>query len=99
MVAAIVSIELDAAPPAFWTEERERAVIDRLSRAVQTGAGGMFDAVERNAVQMNWYFFGRDVDALERALVKALQQERDCRGALVRLTSNGVVGPWREIRV
>jgi hypothetical protein len=99
MVAAIVCIDLETAPRSLWTTENEEAVAGRLAQAVRTRAGGLFDGTERDAAKLHWYFFARDVGALEAALVEALQQEPDCAGAVVKLTSNGVVGPWHELRV
>jgi hypothetical protein len=99
MVAAIVCINLETAPRSLWTPEHEEAVSARLERAVRERAGGLLDGTERDAVKLHWYFFARDVRTLEAALVEALRQEPDCAGAVVKLTSNGVVGPWREVRV
>lgn len=99
LVAAIVSIERNAVSGGQLTLEDEEDLLGCLRRAVESHAGGQLDGTERTTTCVQWYFFARDVHTLEKVLLAEMRRESRLRGALLRVTSNGVIGPWRETRV
>ena len=99
LVCAIVSVEQSVFADGQSASEEEHPALDRLRRAVESRAGGQYDGSERGATCVQWYFFARDADTLEGVLLADMRKESRFRGALLRVTSNGVVGPWRETRV
>lgn len=99
VVAAVVGIDYNREDGGQLTEAQEHLISAHLIRAIEASGCGQFDGAERDSTQVLWYFSGSDVRALETILVPALRKEPRCRGGSLRLTSNGVVGPWREIRI
>ena len=77
----------------------EEAIIDHLRGAVERGAQGKFDGADWSAEKIQWFFFGEDATRLEAVMLGALRAEPRCKGALLRVTRNGIAGPWRETRV
>lgn len=99
LVAAVVGIDSSHEGGDWMSAEHEQKILAGLIRAIDANGCGKFDGAERNSTQVIWYFFGSDARALEDTLLPALRSEPRCSGGLLRLTSNGVVGPWREIRI
>jgi hypothetical protein len=99
LVAAIVVIDReDLSMPCIGVGDEE-AVVDQLRLAVERGALGKFDGADWSAEKIQWFFFGEDAGRLEAVLLEALRAEPRCRGARLRITRNGIAGPWRETRI
>jgi len=99
LVAAVIRIDSSHEYGNWMSAGQEQQILASVTRAVEAQASGTFDGAERNSTQVLWYFFGDDARALEIALLPALRSEPRCIGGLLRVTSNGVVGPWREVRI
>lgn len=72
----------------------EEVILDRLRLAVDRGAQGTFDGADWLAGNIHPFSLGEDAGRLE-----ALRTEPRFKGATLRITRNGIVGPWRETRV
>lgn len=99
LVAAIVVFDReDLSMPCIGVADEE-AIVDQLRVAVERGAQGKFDGADWSAEKIQWFFFGEDAGRLEAVLHTALRAEPRCKGALLRVTRNGIAGPWRETRI
>lgn len=98
-VAAVVGIDSSFEEGHYVTAEQEKQILAVLTRAIEGRGCGTFDGAERTSTQVLWYFLGDDPQALETALLPVLRNEPCCSGGLLRITSNGVVGPWRQVRI
>lgn len=77
----------------------EEEILGRLRGVVEQGAQGKFDGADWSAEKIQWYFFGEDAGRLEAVLMETLRLEPRCKGAMLRITRNGIAGPWRETRI
>jgi hypothetical protein len=99
LVAAVVVFDReDLSVPSVGVSDEEE-VLGRLRTVVEQHARGKFDGSDWSAEKIQWYFFGADAGRLEAVLIEALRSEPRCRGARLRVTRNGIAGPWRETRV
>ncbi|EHR70975.1 hypothetical protein BurJ1DRAFT_2135 [Burkholderiales bacterium JOSHI_001] len=99
LVAAVVVFDReDLSMPCIGVADEE-AIVDQLSVAVERGAQGKFDGADWSAERIQWFFFGDDAGRLEAVLIEALRAEPRCNGAMLRITRNGIAGPWRETRI
>jgi hypothetical protein len=99
LVAAVVSFDREDLSIASIGESDEAEIVARLSAALERHTDGKFDGADWSASQIQWFFFGSDAKSLEALLMEALRAEPRCKGALLRVTRNGIAGPWRETRI
>lgn len=99
LVAAVVSFDREDPSVARMDESDEVEIVARLSAALKRRTDGTFDGTDRSASRIQWFFFGSDAVSLEANLLEALRAELRCKGALLRVTRNGIAGPWRETRI
>lgn len=99
LVAAIVVIDReDLSMPSIGVNDEEE-ILDHLRGVVEREARGKFDGADWSAEKVQWFFFGEDPRRLEAVLLEALRAEARCKGAMLRVTRNGIAGPWRETRI
>lgn len=99
LVAAVVVFDReDLSMPCMGVADEE-TILDRLRVAVESGAQGKFDGADWSAEKIQWFFFGESAGRLESVLIAALRAEPRCKGATLRVTRNGIAGPWRETRI
>lgn len=99
LVAAVVVFDReDLSMPCIGVADEE-ALLDTLKRAVERGVQGKFDGADWSTEKIQWFFFADDAGRLEAILLEALRAEPRCKGALLRVTRNGIAGPWRETRI
>lgn len=99
LAAAVVVFDREDLSMPCITVAEEDLILDRLRIAIERGAQGKFDAAEWSAEEIQWYFFGENVGRLEAVLLDALRAEEGCKGAVLRVSRNGIAGPWRETRI
>lgn len=99
LVAAVVVFDReDLSVPCIGVADEE-AILDSLKLAVERGVQGKFDGADWSAEKIQWFFFADDAGRLEAVLLEALRGEPRCKGARLRVTRNGIAGPWRETRI
>jgi hypothetical protein len=99
LVAAVVSFDREDLSVASIDESDQRDIVSRLNATLANRADGKFDGADWSASRIQWFFFGKDAGALEAVMLEVLRAEPRCKGALLRVTSNGIAGPWRETRI
>lgn len=99
LVAAVVVFDReDLSTPCIGMADEE-AILHRLREAVERGGLAKFDGTDWSVGKIKWFFFGEDAGRLEAVLLEQLRSEPRCTGAVLRVTRNGIAGPWRETRV
>lgn len=99
LVAAVVVFDREDLSMALIAENDEEDIVDQLRNAVERDAAGKYDGADWSSSVIQWFFFAEDATLLETALLKALRAEPRCNGARLRVTRNGIAGPWRETRI
>jgi hypothetical protein len=75
----------------------EQEIVARLSQSLKGTCD--YDGADWSIDLIRWFFLGKDVEQVERALLAELRGDPRCKGALLRVTANGIGGPWRETRI
>jgi hypothetical protein len=99
IIAAVVSFDREDLSMASINQCDEEQIVARLSAALARNDTGNFDGADWSASRIQWFFFGTNANTLESVMLDALRAEPQCKGALLRVTCNGVAGPWRETKV
>lgn len=99
LVAAVVVFDRDDLSMPSIDVADEDAIVDHLRGAIERCAQGKYDGTDWSPGKIQWFFFGENARQIESVLLEALQAEPRCKGALLRVTRNGISGPWRETRV
>lgn len=99
LVAAVVVFDREDLSKHSWGLSDQEDILSRLRGVVEQGAQGKFDGADWSPEKIKWYFFGEDAGRIESVLVEALRSEPLCKGAMLRVTRNGIAGPWRETRI
>jgi hypothetical protein len=97
LATAIVVIDRENLSASSLSLRDEQEIVSRLSERLEGVCD--FDGVDWSIDRIRWFFFGRDVDQLESALLDQLRAEPRCKGGLLRVTAGGIGGPWRETRI
>jgi hypothetical protein len=94
--AMVVIDREDLSAPALSLID-EQEIVSRQSQQLKGVCD--FDGADWSIDRIRWFFFGRDVDQIESALLHQLRAEPRCKGGLLRVTTGGIGGPWRETRI